>query len=110
MRMKIDDDEDYDLTSPNVRICRTVSTDQHPDDHKTPPRRRAHNAECQDLLNCCHRSTPQERNDALENLICLNVLEILDMNVSKLRFWKGRNTVCANTLWDQKNGAPAPRF
>ena len=110
MRMKIDDDEDYDLTSPNVRICRTVSTDQHPDDHKTPPRRRAHNAECQDLLDCCHRSTPQEANDALESLICQNVLGILDMSVSKPRFWKGRNAVCANTLWDQKKGAPEPMF
>ena len=34
---------------PNVGICRTVYTEQHPDDHRTPPRRRAHNAECQNL-------------------------------------------------------------
>ena len=32
------------------------------------------------------------------------------MSVSKPRFWKGRNAVCANTVWDQKNGAPEPRF
>ena len=32
------------------------------------------------------------------------------MGVSKLKFWKGRNAVCANSRRDQKNGAPEPRF
>ena len=42
--MKIDDDEAYDLTSPNVRIFSTVTTHQHPEDHATTPRRRAQDA------------------------------------------------------------------
>ena len=32
------------------------------------------------------------------------------MSVSKLRFWKGRNAVCANNRRDHKNGVPEPRF
>ena len=32
------------------------------------------------------------------------------MDASKVRFWKGRNVVCANIVWDQKNDAPEPRL